>query len=188
MKGIEKMDLGYIIEDSKILKIEVIRIKKKINSLKKERKFAINSNIGLNGPASAATKEISLLQSKVDNLKKKINIVDRGFPFFEKFEFERALDACGMVYGDETLAQDLDVIVFGFKNTQIRVPIDVQKKYISAVKLKIFDLFVIYWAFEPEEDETIVPRKVDYYLFGSTGPETSIDIFFIGQWSTDSEI
>jgi len=67
MKGIEKMDLDYVIEDSKILKIELARIKKKINSLKKERKFAINSNIGLNGPASAATKEISLLQSKVDN-------------------------------------------------------------------------------------------------------------------------
>jgi len=188
MKGIEKMDLDYIIEDSKILKTEVIRIKKKINSLKKERKFAINSNIGLNGPASAATKEISLLQSKVDNLKKKINIVDRGFPFFEKYGFENALDACGMVYGDETLSQDLNVNVIGFKNTQIRVPIDVQKKYISAVKLKIFDLFVIYWAFEPEKDETIAPMKVYYYLFGSTGPEKSIDIFLIGQWSIDSEI
>jgi len=71
---------------------------------------------------------------------------------------------------------------------QLRVPIDVQKKYISAVKLKIFDLFVIYWAFEPEEDETIALRKVYYYLFGSTGPEKSIDIFLIGQWSIDSEI
>jgi len=182
------MDVDYIVEDSKILKIEVIRIKKKINSLKKERKFAINSNIGLNGPALAAIKEISLLQSEVNNLKKKINIVDRGFPFFEKFGFENALDACGMVYGDETLSQDLNVDVIGFKNTQIRVPIDVQKKYISAVKLKIFDIFIIYLAYEPEEDETIAPTKIDYYLFGSTGPETSIYIFLIGQWSTGSEI
>jgi len=188
MKGIEKMDLDYIVEDSKILKIELTIIKEKIKCLKKEQKSAIQSCIGLNGPALASAKEISLLQSKVSNLEKKINIVDRGFPFFEKFGFERALDACGMVYGYETLAQDLNVIVFGFKNTQIRVPINIQKEYISAVKLKIFDLFVIYWAFEPEEDETIAPRKVNYYLFGSTGPETSIDIFFIGQWSTDSEI
>jgi len=188
MKGIEKMELDYIVEDSKILETELAIIKKKIKYLKKEQKFAIQSCIGLNGPALAATKEISLLQSKFDNLKKKINIIDRGFPFFEKFGFESALDACGMVYGYETLAQDLDVIVFGFKNTQIRVPIDIQKKYISAVKLKIFDLFVIYWAFEPEEDETIAPRKVYYYLFGSTGPEISIDIFLIDQWSTDSEM
>jgi len=188
MKGMEKMDLDYIVEDSKILKTELAIIKEKIKYLKKEQKSAIQSCIGLNGPASAATKEISLLQSKVNNLRKKINIVDRGFPFFEKFGFESVLDACRMVYGYETLAQDLNVDVVGFKNTQIRIPIDIQKKYISAVKLKIFDLFVIYWAFEPEEDETIAPRKVDYYLFGSTGPETSIDIFLIGQWFTDSEI
>jgi len=182
------MDSDYIIDNSKILKIEVIRIKKKINSLKKERKFAIKSNIGLNGPASAAAKEISSLQSEVSNLEKKINIVDQGFPFFEVYGFERAIDACGMVYGAETLSQDLNVDVIGFKDTQVRVPINAQKKYMSAVKLKIFDLFVIYWAFEPEEDETIPPRKVDYYLFGSAGPETPIDIFFIGQWSTDSEM
>ncbi|GAI66538.1 unnamed protein product, partial [marine sediment metagenome] len=172
---------------SKIFKTELARIEEKINSLKKERKFAINHNVGLDGPILATTKEISLLQSEVSNLEKKINIVDQGFNFFEKYGFERALDACGMVYGSETLAQDLGVIVFGFKNTEIRVPIDIQEKYMSAVKLKIFDLFIIYWAFEPEEDKTIAPRKVDYYLFGSAGPETSIDIFLIGQWSTDSE-
>lgn len=182
------MDLDYIVEDSKTLRTELAKIKEKIKYLKKEQKSAIQSCIGLNGPALAAIKEISLLQSEVGNLEKKINIVNRGFPLFEKFGFENALDACGMVYGYETLAQDLDVIVFGFKNTQIRVPINIQKKYMSAVKLKVFDLFIICWAFEPEEDETIAPRKVDYYLFGSTGPETSIDIFLIGQWSTDSEM
>lgn len=182
------MDFDYFVDNSKIFKTELARIEEKINSLKKERKFAISHNTGLDGPILATTKEISLLQSKASDLKKKISIVDQGFPFFEKYGFERALDACGMVYGYETLAQDLDVIVFGFKNTEIRVPIDIQKKYMSAVKLKIFDLFVIYWAFEPEEDETIAPRKVDYYLFGSTGPETSIDIFLICQWFTVSEM
>lgn len=180
--------MDYFVDNSKIFKTELARIEEKINSLKKERKFAISHNVGLDGPILATTKEISLLQSEASDLKKKISIVDQGFTFFEKYGFERALDACGMVYGAETLSQDLNVDVIGFKDTQVRVPIDVQKKYLSAVKLKLFDLFIIYWAFEPEEDETIAPRKVDYYLFGSVGPETSIDIFLIGQWSTKLEI
>ncbi|GAI71311.1 unnamed protein product [marine sediment metagenome] len=179
--------MDYFVDNSRIFKTELAGIEEKINSLKKERKFAINHNIGLDGPILATTKEISLLQSEVSDLKKKISIVDQGFTFFEKHGFGRALDACGMVYGVETLSQDLNVDVIGFKDTQVRVPIDVQKKYLSAVKLKLFDLFLIYWAFEPEEDETIAPREVDYYLFGSVGPETSIDIFLIGQWSTKLE-
>ncbi|MBA7533308.1 hypothetical protein ES705_25543 [subsurface metagenome] len=180
--------MDYFVDNSKIFKTELARIEEKINSIKKERKFAISHNIGLDGPILATTKEISLLQSQASDLKKKISIVDQGFTFFEVYGFERALDACGMVYGAETLSQDLNVDVIGFKDTQVRVPIDAQKKYMSAVKLKIFDLFIIYWAFEPEDDETIAPRKVDYYLFGSTGPETSIDLFLIGQWSTKLEI
>jgi len=182
--------MDYFVDNSKIFKTELARIEEKINSLKKERKFAISHNIGLDGPISATTKEISLLQSEASDLKKKISIVDQGFTFFEEYGFGWALDACGMVYGVETLSQDLNVDVIGFKDTQVRVPIDVQKKYLSAVKLKLFDLFIIYWAFEPEEDETIAPSKVDYYLFGSNGPETSIffDLFLIGQWSTKLEI
>ncbi|MBA7552174.1 hypothetical protein ES705_44729 [subsurface metagenome] len=180
--------MDYFVDNSKIFKTELARIEEKINSLKKERKFAITHNIGLNGPILATTKEISLLHSEASDLKKKISIVDQGFISFEKYGFERALDACGMVYGAETLSQDLNVDVIGFKDTQVRVPIDAQKKYLSAVKLKLFDLFIIYWAFEPEEDETIAPSKVDYYLFGSTGPETSIDLFLIGQWFTKLEI
>jgi hypothetical protein len=182
------MDFDYFVDNSRIFKTELARIEEKINSLKKERKFAISHNTGLDGPILATTKEISLLQSKTSDLKKKISIVDQGFPFFEKYGFERALDACGMVYGNETLSQDLNVDVIGFKDTQIRVPIDVQKKYLSAVKLKLFDLFIIYWTYEPEEDETIEPVKKEYYLFGSAGPETSIDIYFIGQWFTELEI
>ncbi len=182
------MDFDYFVDNSKIFKTELARIEEKINSLKKERKFAISHNTGLDGPILATTKEISLLQSQASDLKEKISIVNQGFPFFEKYGFERALDACGMVYGDETLSQDLNVDVIGFKDTQIRVPIDVQKKYLSAVKLKLFDLFIIYWAYEPEEDVTIEPVKKEYYLFGSTGPETSIDIYLIGQWFTELEI
>jgi hypothetical protein len=182
------MDFDYIVENSKIFKKELARIEEKINSLKKERKFAISHNTGLDGSILATTKEISLLQSKASGLKKKISIVDQGFPFFEKYGFEGALDACGMVYGDETLSQDLNVDVIGFRDTQVRVPINVQKKYLSAVKLKLFDLFIIYWTYKPEEDETIEPVKKEYYLFGSTGPEISIDIYLIGQWSTELEI
>jgi len=179
--------MDYFVDNSKIFKTELARIEEKIDSLKKERKFAISHNIGLDGPILATTKEISLLQSEASDLKKKISIVDQGFTFFEKYGFGRALDACGEVYGVETLSQDLNVDVIGFKDTQVRIPIDVQKKYLSAVKLKLFDLFIIYWAFEPEEDETMAPSKVDYYLFGSAGPETSIDFFLIGQWSTKLE-
>ena len=182
------MDFDYIVENSKIFKTKLARIEEKINSLKKEKKFAISHNTGLDGHILATTKEISLLQSKVSDLKKKISIVDQGFPFFNKYGFERALDACGMVYGDETLSQDLNVEVIGFKDTQVRVPIDVQKKYLSAVKLRLFDLFIILWTYEPEEDETIEPVKKEYYLFGSTGAETSINIYLIDKWFTELEI
>jgi len=87
-----------------------------------------------------------------------------------------------MVYGWETLAQDLGAIVFGFKNTKIRVPKNIQEKYIAALKLKLFNLFVICWAFEPKEDELTKPEKVDYYLFGSPSSDLSEDIFLIDQW------
>jgi hypothetical protein len=178
------MIVDYLHEDSQNLRPELSVLREKINTLKKEQESAMSADAGLNGPVAAAGEEISSLQLQISNMERRISIVDQGFPFFDKFGFENALDACGMVYGWETLAEDFDVVVFGFKDTKIRLPEDVQKKYISTVRLRLFNTFAICWAFEPEDDESIAPEKIDYYLFGSPKGEPSEDIFLIAQWST----
>jgi len=178
------MDVGYLHEDSQDLRAELSALREKIEALKMEQESAMGIDAGLNGPVAAAQEEISSLQVQISNLERRIDIVDRGFPFFDKFGFENGLEACGMEYGWETLAQDLGVIVFGFKDTKVRLPQNIQKKYISTVQLHLFNLFLICWAFEPEEDEWNTPEKIDYYLFGSPGVEPSEDIFLIAHWST----
>ena len=186
------MNIDYLHEDSQDLRAELSALKEKIEALKMEQESAMRIDAGLNGPVAAAEEEISSLQVQISNLERRIDIVNQGFPFFDKLGFENALEACRMVHGWETLAQDLDVIVFGFKDTKIRLPKDIQKKYISTVQLHLFNVFVICWAFEPEDDELSMPEKkdikirlpMDYYLFGSPMAEPPEDIFLIAHWST----
>ena len=178
------MDVDYLHEDSQALRVELSLLREKIKALKMEQESAMHIDAGLNGPMAASQEEISSLQDQISNLGRRIKIIDQGFPFFDRFGFENALEACGMVYGWETLAEDLDAVVFGFKETKVRLPEDIQKKYLSAVRLHLFNVFVICWAFEPEDDELSSPEKMDYYLFGSPGVEPSEDIFLIAQWST----
>lgn len=181
--------MEYISEDSKNLGKELLALKEKIKTLKMEQKSTIK--LELDGTTIATQEEFSLLQKQCSNLERRINIINRGFPLFEKIGFENSLNACGMVHGWETLAQDLGALVFAFKNTKIRIPIDIQKKYKTTLRLKLFNLFIICWSFEPSENDellsrpedefSIKPEKVDFYLFGSHS--ASEDIFLIAEWS-----
>lgn len=174
------MSTDYIHEDSRALRQELDTLRDKIDQLTTERESALRA--GLDGPAAAAGDEIPTLRKQCSAIEKKISIIDRGFPLWEKDSFESALEVCNMIYEWKKIADAIDVVAYGYKEARIRVPLDAQKKYRDALNLGLFGRFAICYAFEPEDEEPSgTSQRIDYYLFGS--PPKSEDIFLIAQWS-----
>jgi len=81
LKG-DKTSIDYIHENSEVLRTELSILREKIKTLKGEQESAIRHDVGLEGPVTAAEKEISSLQATMFQFREKNQHSRSILPFF----------------------------------------------------------------------------------------------------------
>ena len=186
--------LDYIHEDSRHLRKEFDRLKRELRTAEDEREHAARLKVDLVGSIEEAERAVEILKRQIAEITEVIKRVDSGYPYWEEDGFKVALDACGLVYQSTLLSELLLLdnsrdVIRGYDDAEVRIPVSVQESYKQALDSRLFNEFLIYWAFEPEEEFSEGPEgKIDYYLFGTIDIEylPQKALFFIEQWKTES--
>jgi hypothetical protein len=107
--------------------------------------------------------------------------IERGYPYWDRFRFEAAVDACGDACNWHVLSETVTPeYVFGHGGVDVRLPLAAQEAYRHAVDSGLFERFEVCATFETEGDAVVAAR---YYLFGSSDFETmSAVLFHIADW------
>lgn len=136
---------------------------------------------GLDGPAQAAEGDARDLEAELADLRQVQKRIERGYPYWDRFGFETAVEACGDAWNCHVLSEIVTPeYVFGHGGFDVRLPLDAEEAYRHAVDSGLFARFEIYATFETEGDAVLAAR---YYLFGSSDFETmSAVLFHIADW------
>jgi len=186
--------MDYWHDDTADLKKWIGNLEAQYKEAKTEADYAQANGNSLAGAYHAANKKASALKAEMDHLTEIMKRVDAGFPYFESYGFEAAVDACGEVAVWEDFQAIAGKLSAGRPaDPTIRIPIETQTAYVSAVNSRLFDDFKLCMCFEPPDDplraEVIGP--IDYFLFGTI---TAIHTekkrqahFLISTWRSSTE-
>lgn len=178
---------SYIHEDSSRLKQSLSELRGLLKAAEGEIHHARGLNIDLEGPIGAADKDIRALSSEIHDIERIVQIIDAGYPYWEKSGYQEALDACGFYWTWYVLSEVYTPgTVAGCDQADVRLPIQAQKDYAEALSSHRFDRFAVCRYFEPSEGEVgEVVEDVTYDLFGVVSTPTLAggeSLFLVSQW------
>ena len=163
-------ETDYWHDDTFCLKKWIVDLEAQHDKARAEAAYAQAKGAALAGAYHSAHERASALKLEIDHVAEIMKRVDAGFPYFELHGFEAAVDECGEVAVWEdfqsiagTLSADQPA------SSMVRIPIETQKDYISAMNGRLFDGFKLCMCFEPPDDPrgTDEIGLIDYFLFGT---------------------
>jgi hypothetical protein len=97
---------------------------------------------GLDGPVQATEAEAQRLGAEITDLRRARKRIERGYPFWDRFGFEAALDACGEAWNWQLLSETVTPeLIFGHDSANVRLPLGGQTAYRHAVDSQLFERF-----------------------------------------------
>lgn len=172
----------YAYETRAPLDERIARLAERAREARAEAAYALHQP-GLAGPARNAQEEAERLETEIAELREVAVRVDRGYPYWDRHGFELAVDACGEAWGWQPLSESVTRdFVYGHDDVDVRLPLDVQRAYSTAVESDFFSRFEICSTFETDGygEEVLSTR---HYLFGVQDfPHLGACLFFIDQW------
>ena len=186
-ESITNNSTDYTFSSPEIFKTELESLKDRAKKLEEERQSALD--LGLKGAVTATEEEskIALLQMQI--LRKRVEIIEQGYEFWERIGFISACEACCWFDYWYSVGNVKEQQFIDSGEIDIRIPQDVLEKLKLAIDSGMFEEFILCTAIEPPDDpEDVLAKSVRYYLFGSP-PNTATfendDLFLIDIWNLE---
>ena len=176
----------YICSNSKFFNEESLLLNKKLKDLMLEKKNA--KNFGLKKSSKATEDGIRQAKVKIKILDQKIVAIDKGYDFWDDFEFIQACEAASYNhswYNIGIIENEKFTATEEFDN---RIPNESLKDLNEAVNSSLFERFMICELFDLDDDTHSQPT-LSFYLFGIPPGQNSPDylnLFFISYWKGKS--
>ena len=172
---------NYVHDDTSVLEERLWRLVEEKAKAELEVAHASYLNADLGGPMAAALEDSRKFAQLVEELKRIIERVSAGYPYWERDGFEAGVEAIGEISSWQPLSETpAPGVVFGHDKTTVRLPIDVQYQYKKALESGLFDAFTVCCHVDPDSLE-----PATYYLFGVLQApigEAEAVHFLIAQW------
>jgi hypothetical protein len=153
--------------------------------LREEKESA--EETGLTGAILAAESEIEDTVSRIQFLRKRIDCIEKGYEFWDRFGLEMACEACCMwvSWMDLGHADEDGQLTFN-ENVNVRIPIEVQRKLGLATDTGLFRKFLLCEIFEIPDHEWEIASESIYYLFGSSDSDEH-ELFLVAGWTVNKD-
>jgi len=160
---------------------EITRLRGRVTDARAEADYA-RQQPGLESAAKNADGEANRLEAEIADLADVANVVDRGYPYWERQGLELALEALGDPSQWEALSEVVaDGMVFPH-DLETRLPLDVQHRYAQALETRLFDRFDILSIFETDGVEDVI-GTTQYLVAGRRLPGEGSAAFLVAEWS-----
>lgn len=174
----------YVYEKREALDQRIERLVERARDARREAAHASHQP-GLLGPQRAAESEAEQLEAEIASLREVAVRVDRGFPYWERFGFEIALDAYGDPWTWQTLSESVTRdYVFPHDDATLRLPVEMQTAYGTAVESGFFARYEVCSTFDTDGVDTVLSAYS--YLFGvQTFAGLGECHFYLGGWASE---
>lgn len=182
----------YIFTDTNMFRKEEISLEEKITLLNEEKKAA--DDLGFKSSVKEVEANIVLTESQLEMLRMRMMIIEKGYEYWDKIDFQIACEACCLF----DYWHCIGVIDNGRFNARqdivLRIPPTALRKLKLAIGSGLFHSFIICEAIDPSDeyyDNSSGPNEclsttIDYYLFGSPCDDEShenAELFLVDNWN-----
>jgi hypothetical protein len=139
---------------------------------------------GLLGAARSAEAAAKEFEVEILSLREVAIRIDRGYPYWDRVGFDLALEACGGPWSWQPLSEPVTRdYVFPHDDTDLRLPLDVQRAYGAALETGLFGRYTVCSTFETDGYDEVL--STSSYLLGVRDfPRLGECLFFIAQWDS----
>lgn len=159
----------------------------RIKNLNEEKQSAFD--LGFKESLKATEREIEVIQLQIQILKKRIEIIEQGYEYWDKIEFLLACEANYMFDSWHSIGIVENGQFTANEETYIRIPQKTYKSLKPAINSMLFKEFLLCVAVEPHDDpDDFLGQWIEYYLFGSPpniNTSENDDLFLIDVWNDD---
>ena len=167
----------YILRDPVVVESEKSFLLEKLAALKNDSNGA--RKLGLKGVVESTNEIITSVQSQIEALERRIEIINHGYEHWERIGFQIACDACCFYYNWFEVGSISERNFVANEEFDIIMPQKAYEALEQAIATNLFNSIELCAMIEPPDDpEEIYAKSVTNFLFGLSDQGNN-DLFFL---------